>query len=477
MAGRCSASRGRCEGFWMAEAVWVTHAIGVGKDDSRVDDRRRPEHRPARADVHRFDAYQRAPPTSWPAARSPSRRSTTSSTPSSRWRSHAPCGRARSTRARGSWGPTSWRRPAGSGRSGTRPTSRCSPGDEVPDVESGPGATGRQIVGAEHLATRERVALYDMASLKKAEVDGARRPGLPAGAQHEPARQARRQALPTRSCSTRAAGVRSDITVARLGEDHFQLGLNGPRDIEWMERHLPADGSVQVRDISGARAASGSGDRARDLVQSLIRDDLSNEAFGFFNARRAYLREVPVVALQALLRRGARVGDLRLGGPGPEAVGSAVGGRAAATASSRAAAAPSTLMRWRRATGLGHGHDHRARPLRGRPRLRRQAGQGRLRRQGGAAEAQGGRTAPQAGRACCSTTRGWWSWAASRSSRPAGRSATSPAPDFGYSLGQSIAYAWLPPEHAEVGEQAGDRVLRRAPSGARSPRSRSSTRR
>ncbi len=33
-------------------------------------------------------------------------------------------------------------------------------------------------------------------------------------------------------------------------------------------------------------------------MQSLSEDDFSNEAFGFFNARRAYLREVPVTALR-----------------------------------------------------------------------------------------------------------------------------------------------------------------------------------
>src|SRR5215218_4494322 len=37
---------------------------------------------------------------------------------------------------------------------------------------------------------------------------------------------------------------------------------------------------------------------ARDLVQSLSEDDFSNEAFGFFNARRAYLAEVPMIALR-----------------------------------------------------------------------------------------------------------------------------------------------------------------------------------
>jgi glycine cleavage system aminomethyltransferase T len=96
-----------------------------------------------------------------------------------------------------------------------------------------------------------------------------------------------------------AGGIKSDITVARLGEYHFQLGLNGPRDIEWMERHLPEDGSVRVRDISGGTCCVGVwGPAARDLVQSLSEEGFSNEAFGFFNVRRAYLHEVPVTALR-----------------------------------------------------------------------------------------------------------------------------------------------------------------------------------
>jgi dimethylglycine oxidase len=40
------------------------------------------------------------------------------------------------------------------------------------------------------------------------------------------------------------------------------------------------------------------GPQARELVQSLSPNDLSNEAFGFFKARRLYMGEVPVVALR-----------------------------------------------------------------------------------------------------------------------------------------------------------------------------------
>src|SRR3712207_7270276 len=45
---------------------------------------------------------------------------------------------------------------------------------DVSEMEEWAGRYWSPIVGAEHLVTRERVALYDMASLKKAEVTGPR---------------------------------------------------------------------------------------------------------------------------------------------------------------------------------------------------------------------------------------------------------------------------------------------------------------
>jgi glycine cleavage system aminomethyltransferase T len=165
-------------------------------------------------------------------------------------------------------------------------------------MEEWAGRYWSPIVGAEHLATRERVALYDMASLKKAEVTG------PRALEFLQKLNTNQLDKPVGSVTytlmlDEAGGIKSDITVARLEENHFQLGLNGPRDIEWMKRHLPEDGSVQVRDISGGTCCIGVwGPQARELVQSLSPNDLSNEAFGFFKARRLYMGEVPVVALR-----------------------------------------------------------------------------------------------------------------------------------------------------------------------------------
>src|SRR5947209_2792527 len=95
------------------------------------------------------------------------------------------------------------------------------------------------------------------------------------------------------------AGMKSDITVARLGKDHFQIGCNGARDIDWFERHLPPDGSVQVRDLTPGMCCVGVwGPRARDLVQSISEADFSERGHRFFRARQVYLGEVPVTAMR-----------------------------------------------------------------------------------------------------------------------------------------------------------------------------------
>ncbi len=248
-------------------------------------------------------------------------------------------------------------------------------GYDVPEMDEWAGRYWSPIVGAEHHATRERGALFDMASLKKAEVTG------PGALEFLQGLNTNQLDKPVGSVTytlmlDEKAGVRSDITVARLGESHFQLGLNGPRDIEWMEtaparRRLRAGAGHQRRVTCCVGVW---GPHARELVQSLSPDDLSNEAFGFFKARRIYVGEVPVVALRvsyvgelgwelyASADMGLRLWDLlwKAGRP----LGVIAGGRGAFNG----------LRLEKGYRSWGAGHDHRARPLRGRPRLRGQAG-------------------------------------------------------------------------------------------------------
>jgi glycine cleavage system aminomethyltransferase T/glycine/D-amino acid oxidase-like deaminating enzyme len=154
------------------------------------------------------------------------------------------------------------------------------------------------IVGAEHLATRAGVAMYDMTPLKRLEVAGPGALGLLQGVTTNELDKRVGSITYTLMLDERG-GIKSDITVARLGENRFQVGCNGPLDVEWIDRHSNSDQSVYVRDITGATGCVGVwGPAARDLVQSLSSDDFSNEAFGYFQARSAYLEEIPVVAMR-----------------------------------------------------------------------------------------------------------------------------------------------------------------------------------
>jgi glycine cleavage system aminomethyltransferase T/glycine/D-amino acid oxidase-like deaminating enzyme len=161
------------------------------------------------------------------------------------------------------------------------------------------------VAAAEHLAARERVALFDMTSLPRCEVSGT---GALAFLQHLATNQLDKpvgSVTYTCMCDERG-GIRSDITVTRLAEQHFQVALNGPADLAWMRLHLPDDGRVHIRDTTLGTCCVGVwGPHARELVQSLVEDDISNAALPYFRARQLFVGEVPVLA-----QRVSYVGEL-----------------------------------------------------------------------------------------------------------------------------------------------------------------------
>ena len=104
-----------------------------------------------------------------------------------------------------------------------------------------------------------------------------------------------------------AGGIRSDWTVARLGRDRFQVGANGPLDLDHLNRQLPSDGSVQVRDITGGTCCIGVwGPLARELVQPLSHDDFTNEGLKYFRATAGPHRR----CARSLAMRLSYVGEL-----------------------------------------------------------------------------------------------------------------------------------------------------------------------
>jgi dimethylglycine oxidase len=154
------------------------------------------------------------------------------------------------------------------------------------------------IAAAEAWRTRTAVAMYDMTPLKRLEVSG---PGALDLLQRLTTGQMDKSvgSVTYTLALYEAGGIRSDLTVARLGEQLFQIGANSNLDLDHLRRQAPTDGSVQVRDITGGTCCIGLwGPRARDLVQRLTSDDFSNDGLKYFRAKRARIGGVPVTAMR-----------------------------------------------------------------------------------------------------------------------------------------------------------------------------------
>jgi glycine cleavage system aminomethyltransferase T/glycine/D-amino acid oxidase-like deaminating enzyme len=284
------------DGFWVAEAVWITHSAGVGRAMAEWMTGEEPVTQARECDVGRFEEHQRGP--AYVLARDcqnyvevydvlhplqpmedPRPLRTSPFYPRQQalggvfleamgwerpqwYAANAPLLEGRDIHEPGEWAARYW-----------------SP-----------------IAGAEAQVTRERVALYDMTSLKRIEVSG--RGARDFLAAMTTARLERGVGSVTYCLMLDEHGrILSDITVARLGEEEFQVGANNVLDADHLARHAP-DGVV-VRDITAGTCCVGVwGPRARDLVQPLTEDDFSGEAFRYFRCRRAVIGMVPVTALR-----------------------------------------------------------------------------------------------------------------------------------------------------------------------------------
>jgi 4-methylaminobutanoate oxidase (formaldehyde-forming) len=174
-------------------------------------------------------------------------------------------------------------------------------GEKAEDIYS----YGRQnwfaAVGREHQAARERVALFDQTSFAKflmagrdaeaalswiAANDVARPPGSLTYTQMLNAR----------------GGIECDLTVARLSEDQFYITTGtgfATHDFDWISRNIPEGLDARLTDVTSQNAVfSVMGPRARDLLQSLTSNDLSNAAFPFGTCRQVSIAGAPILALR-----------------------------------------------------------------------------------------------------------------------------------------------------------------------------------
>jgi len=156
-------------------------------------------------------------------------------------------------------------------------------------------------IAAEHHATRERAGLFDETSFAKIEISG---PGALSFLQRLCDNEMDRPAgsITYTQMLNRRGGIECDFTVTRLEEDRFFIVTGtafGNHDLAWMRKHDPMDGSVTLDDVGGARACLGLwGPRARDIMQPLTHADLSNDAFPYLTSQRITIGAVPCLGLR-----------------------------------------------------------------------------------------------------------------------------------------------------------------------------------
>ncbi|WP_250032984.1 GcvT family protein [Paractinoplanes maris] len=277
-------------GFWTAEAIWVTHSAGAAREVAEWLVTGRPSLDLHECDLNRFDETQLAPAY----VEERSIRSFVEvydivhplDPPSVRDVRTSPF-HARQVELGAVFGEAAgWERPLWYAANAT--PAEPGPRDEWSARHWSP------IAGTEARLTRENVALYDMTPLTRLAIDGPVDflQGLTSNNVDKPVGSVTYTML-----LDEAGRIRSDVTVARLGDQRFQVGVNGPLDLHWLRRHAPH--GVRIRDITGATGGLGVwGPRARDLVAPLTDIDVSRDAFRYFQAREGYLGTVPVTMLR-----------------------------------------------------------------------------------------------------------------------------------------------------------------------------------
>src|SRR5918994_7371430 len=153
----------------------------------------------------------------------------------------------------------------------------------------------------EHLACRERAALFDESSFAKLEISGA---DACAFLQRVCANDVDREPgtiVYTQMLNPRG-GIESDLTVTRLDADRFRLVIGtafGNHDLAWIRKQRRSDERLEVEDVTGAFACYGIwGPVARDVLAPLTDADLSNAAFPYMSARQIDVGMAPCLALR-----------------------------------------------------------------------------------------------------------------------------------------------------------------------------------
>ncbi|MFM7717967.1 MAG: FAD-dependent oxidoreductase, partial [Actinomycetota bacterium] len=308
-AGSVVGESARVRGLWLCEAVWVTHAAGMARQAVEWMVEGEPSYDLAEADANRFYPFQTSAPYVTERGKQQYREVYDILHPLTQ------PARPRDLRL----SPFHERQRAlgahcFTGAGWERPQWYAANAPLVGGVthewarRTGWAAQNwSPIVGAEHLAVRERVGLFDITPFAKFDVEGedalaylervfANRIDRPVGS------------VVYTAALTHRGGIRLDLTVTRKEEGLFRVvtgGGSGQHDLAWMRRQVREGERVRITERTGSLFGLGLwGPAAREVLAAVSDADVSDGAFPYLTARYVNVGEVAPVWAQRISYAG-----------------------------------------------------------------------------------------------------------------------------------------------------------------------------
>ncbi len=156
-------------------------------------------------------------------------------------------------------------------------------------------------IAIEHRATRNTAGLFDETSFAKFEVSGLGAARLLNMLCDNDVTRGVGRVTYTQMLNERG-GIEADFTVTQLAADRFLIVTGtafGGHDMSWIRHNLPSDGSVMLRDMTGAYACFGVwGPNAPSIIASLTAAPIDSRSFPYMTAQEIAIADVPVLALR-----------------------------------------------------------------------------------------------------------------------------------------------------------------------------------
>ncbi|PZS30147.1 MAG: hypothetical protein DLM58_14150 [Pseudonocardiales bacterium] len=175
-------------------------------------------------------------------------------------------------------------------------------GDESLRPRGWAGRYWSPAVAAEHLGTRDGAGLFDESSFAKIEVRGPEAAALLDWVCDNAVVRDVGAITYTQALNHRG-GIEADFTVTRTADDAFLIVTGtafGSHDMAWLHKQARRRAArVRIADVTGQLACFALwGPRSREILTRLSPADLSNEAFPFMTAQELTVGDVPVRALR-----------------------------------------------------------------------------------------------------------------------------------------------------------------------------------